>query len=64
VLERVPLVDYVEGVQVTAPGRADRMQADGSGRPVTVELDAHELVQLTATPLVAYDVRGQHYEEP
>jgi hypothetical protein len=64
VLERVPLVDYVEDVQVTAPDAAGRVQADGSGRPVAVELDAHELVQLGATPLVAYDVRGQHYQEP
>jgi hypothetical protein len=64
VLERVPLVDYVEDVQVTAPDATDRVQTDGSGRPVAVELDAHELVQLTATPLVAYDVRGQHYQEP
>lgn len=64
VLERVPLVDYVEAVQVTAPDAAGRVQADGSGNPVAVELDAHELVQLGATPLVAYDVRGQHYQEP
>jgi hypothetical protein len=64
VLERVPLVDYVEDVQVTAPDAADRVQPDGSGRPIAVGLDAHELVQLSATPLVAYDVRGQHYQEP
>jgi hypothetical protein len=64
VLERVPLVDYVEDVQVTAPDAGDRVQTDGGGRPVAVELDAHELVQLSATPLVAYDVRGQHYQEP
>jgi hypothetical protein len=57
-------VNYVEYVQVTAPDAPDRVQADGSGRPVAVELDAHELVQLTATQLVAYDVRGQHYREP
>jgi len=64
VLERVSLVDYVEDVQVTAPGAPDRVQADDSGNPVTVVLDADELVQLSATPLVAYDVRGQHYSEP
>ena len=54
----------MEYVQVTAPDAPDRVQADGGGRPVAVELDAHELVQLTATQLVAYDVRGQHYREP
>jgi hypothetical protein len=64
VLERVPLVDYVEYVQVTAAEAGERVQTDGSGRPVALELDAHELVQLTATQLVAYDVRGQHYREP
>jgi hypothetical protein len=64
VLEQVPLVDYVEDVQVTAPDAPDRVQADGSGHPVAVELDANELVQLSATPLVAYDVRGQDYQEP
>ena len=56
VLERVTLVSYVEAVQVTAPGAADRVQPDG------VAVDANELVQLGATPLVAYDVRGQHYQ--
>jgi hypothetical protein len=64
VLERVSLVDYVEDVQVTAPGAPDRVQTDDSGHPVAVVLDADELVQLSATPLVAYDVRGQHYQEP
>jgi len=56
VLGRVTLVNYVEAVQVTAPGAADRAQPDG------VALDANELVQLGATPLVAYDVRGQQYQ--
>jgi len=64
VLERVSLVDYMEDVQVTAPGAADRVQTDDSGRAVAVVLDADELVQLRAAPLVAYDVRGQHYQEP
>ena len=64
VLEQVPLVDYVEDVQVTAPGAPDRVQADASGRAVAVVLDLDELVQLQATPLVAYDVHGQHFQEP
>jgi len=58
VLERVSLVSYVEDVQVTAPGAADRMRPDG------VMLAADELVQLGATPLVAFDVRGQRYQAP
>jgi hypothetical protein len=57
-------VNYVEDVQVTAPGAADRVQTDDSGRPVAVVLDAHELVQLQTTALVAYDVRGKRYQEP
>jgi len=56
VLERVPLVHYVEDVQVTAPGAADRVV------PNAVLLEADELVQLGATPLVAFDVRGQRYQ--
>jgi hypothetical protein len=66
VLERVPLVDYVEDVQVRfhgTPDTADRVQTDSSGNPVAVVLDVGELVQLQATPLVAYDVRGQRYPE-
>jgi len=55
VLERRPLVRYVEDVQVTAPGAADREQPDG------VLLEAGELVQPGATPLVAYDATGQSY---
>lgn len=56
VLERVALVSYVENVQVTAPGAPDRVQPDA------VVLDANELVRLGATPLVAFDVRGQRYQ--
>ncbi|HLK01353.1 MAG TPA: hypothetical protein VKU39_15795 [Streptosporangiaceae bacterium] len=56
VLERVSLVSYVENVQVTAPGAADRVQSDG------VVLQADELVRLGATPLVAYDTRGRAYQ--
>ena len=63
VLERVPLVDYVENVQVTAPDESDRVQRDSSGQAVAVALDANELVSLQATSLVAYDVRGQRHEE-
>lgn len=64
VLEQVALVDYVEDVQVTAPAAPDRVQTDASGQAVAVALDADELVELQATPLVAYDVRGQHFQEP
>lgn len=63
VLERVPLIDYVEDVQVSAPNAPDRVQTDASGKQVAVVLDDGELVQLQATPLVAYDVRGQRYPE-
>jgi len=56
VLERVALVSYVEDVQVTASGAADRVQPDA------VVLEANELVQLGATPLVAFDARGLRYQ--
>jgi hypothetical protein len=55
VLERVPLLRYVEDVQVTAPGVAGRQLPDG------VLLEADELVRLGATPLVAYDSLGHSY---
>jgi hypothetical protein len=58
VLERVPLISYVENVQVTAPGAADRVHADG------VVLDVDELVQLGATPLMGFDMRGRTYQAP
>ena len=61
VLERLPLIDYVENVAVNAPGAPERMQADDSGGPAAVGLDDDELVLLQATPLVAYDVHGQRY---
>ncbi len=63
VLERVPLVNYVEDVQVSAPDAPGRVQEDASGNQVAVVLDDGELVQLQATPLVAYDVRGQRFGE-
>jgi hypothetical protein len=55
VLERIPLLRYVENVQVTAPGVAGRQLPDG------VSLEADELVRLGATPLMAYDSLGQSY---
>jgi hypothetical protein len=65
VLERLSLVDYVEEVQLATPAGADRLQTVGAdeGGPVVagIELDAHELVRLQTTTLVAYDVRGKQY---
>jgi hypothetical protein len=65
VLEQLPLVDYVEDVQLATSASADRVQTVGTdegGRVVVrVELDAHELVRLQTTTLVAYDVRGKQY---
>jgi hypothetical protein len=66
VLERVPLVDYVEAVQVSyhqTPDDPGRTQTDAAGNPVAVLLYDGELVQLAATPLVAYDTLGQQYTE-
>jgi hypothetical protein len=62
VLEQLSLVDYVEDVQLASPAGADRVQTDQGGRVVVgVELDAHELVRLQTTALVAFDVRGKQY---
>jgi hypothetical protein len=65
VLEQLPLVDYVEDVQLAAPADPDRVQAaqagDGSTVVVGIELDAHELVLLQSTALAAYDVYGKQY---
>jgi hypothetical protein len=66
VLERVPLVDYVEAVQVSYHGTPDdpsRAQTDAAGNQLAVLLRDGELVQLAATPLVAYDTLGQKYTE-
>jgi hypothetical protein len=61
VLEQLPLVDYVDDVQLSTPAGADRVQTDEGGLLVGIELDAHELVRLQRTALVAYDVRGRQY---
>jgi hypothetical protein len=62
VLEQLPLVDYVEDVQLSTPAGADRVRTGEDGRAVAgIELDAHELVRLERTALVAYDVRGRPY---
>ena len=67
VLEGLSLVDYVEDVQLTAPANPGRAQSgdtgDGGTVAVGIELDAHELVRLQATTLVAYDVHGKQYSE-
>jgi hypothetical protein len=61
VLDQVSLVDYVEEVKLAAPAGTDRVQTGESERVVGIELDAHELVRLQTTTLVAYDVRGKQY---
>jgi hypothetical protein len=64
VLEGLSLVDYVEEVKLATPAGADRVQTTVEGGRVVVvgiELDAHELVRLQTTTLVAYDVRGKQY---
>jgi hypothetical protein len=61
VLEQLSLVDYVEDVQLATPAGVDRVETEEGGRLVGIELDAHELVRLETTALVAYDVGGgQH----
>lgn len=61
VLERLSLVDYVEDVQLATPAGVDRVQTDDGGGVVGIELDAHELVRLETTALVAYDIGGRQY---
>jgi hypothetical protein len=61
VLERLSLVDYVEDVQLATPAGVDRVQTDDGGGVVGIGLDAHELVRLVTTALVAYDVGGRQY---
>jgi hypothetical protein len=55
VLEQVQLVNYVEDVRVSGPIQIKAQ--DGS--TVGIKLDAHELVQLKAPNLVAYDANGR-----
>jgi hypothetical protein len=62
-VDQVPALAYVENVQVTSPGNADRVQTDDAGEPVAVTLDAGELVQLSPTALVAYNSHGHSYQE-
>jgi hypothetical protein len=62
-VDQVPALAYVENVQVTSPGNADRVQTGDSGQPVAVLLDAGELVQLGTTALVAYDSLGHSYQQ-
>lgn len=57
-LQQVPILDYVEGVQL-ATTQAGRLRTDGSG--TSVVLDAHELVRLDTASLTAYDAYGHQY---
>lgn len=57
VLDRLPLLDYVEDVRLTGP--RPLTAADGSA--VGVELDAHELVKPAVFELVAYDAYGDRH---
>jgi hypothetical protein len=59
VLEQIPLVNYVEDVTLAGT----HPLTDEDGRIVGIRLDAHELVRLEATKLVAYDVHGYAYQE-
>ena len=54
-LDRIPLVDYVEAVQLTGPP----LITDDAGRPSGVALDPHQLVRLGAVALTGYDVYGE-----
>lgn len=58
VLQSLPLLRYVEKVQVTAPGDPGRVQVDDEGQPVAVTLYAGELVRLEATDLKPYSAVG------
>jgi hypothetical protein len=59
-LEKVPLVSYVENVQVSAPAGDERLLTDEADRVVGVELEANELVRLGSTTLTAYDSLGAY----
>jgi hypothetical protein len=58
VLQALPLLRYVENVQVTAPGDTGSEQADDQGEPAAVTLDAGELVLLEAIDLTPYHAVG------
>jgi hypothetical protein len=62
VLDRVALVDYVEDVRLSTPAGADRLDNGADGRVASIRLDANELVDLTATTLVAFDADGRQYQ--
>lgn len=61
VLEQVRMVNYVEDVQLSSPASPDRLLTE-DGRVVGIQLDAHELVKLQTTALVAYDIYGKQYQ--
>jgi hypothetical protein len=61
VLQQVPIIDYVESVQL-ATTQAGRLRTDASGRGTSVVLDAHELVRLDTASLTAYDAAGHQYQ--
>lgn len=60
VLEQVALINYIEEVQLATSTGADRLLKDGA-QVIGIALDDHELVQLAAINLVAYDVYGYRY---
>ncbi len=56
-LEKLPLVDFVENVSLDCSQNPQRIQTEGE-TIVGVTLDAHELVELQVTGLVAYTHEG------
>jgi hypothetical protein len=57
VLERIPLVDYVEDVRLTGP----RPIQAADGTPSGMALDDHELVRLASVQLTGYDAYGRTF---
>ncbi len=60
-LEKLPLIDFIEEVRLTAPDGPHRLLMEGEAL-IGVALDVHELVEIRVAELVAYGGDGLRYD--
>lgn len=60
-LEKLPLIDFVEEVRMSAPDNPQRLLQEGEA-VIGVELDVHELAEVRVAELVAHTRDGSSYD--
>lgn len=60
-LEKLPLIDFVEAVRISAPDHPERLIQDGDA-VIGLELDVHELAEVRVAELIAHTSDGGSYD--